>query len=44
MVTSLPTNSLHAEWLESGMQLKRVKVASGSETDFQYAAVTAFPQ
>ena len=30
MVTSLPTDSLHAEWLELGMQFKKVKVACGS--------------
>jgi hypothetical protein len=27
VVTSLPTDSLHAEWLELGMQFQRVKVA-----------------
>lgn len=35
MVTSLPTDSLNAEWLESGMQFQRVKAACQSETAIQ---------
>jgi hypothetical protein len=39
--TSLPTDSLYAEWPESGMQFQRVKVGFQSKTDFRYAAKAA---
>jgi len=33
LVSSLPTDSLHAEWLVSGIQFQRVKVACQSVLD-----------